>query len=237
MNYSFNQSYFQLNWGCDNIIKQVVKIGGSLFPDYAITLADKLKNTNSCIVLGGGEFANLIRKYDAEVNFSNETNHWTAIDCIDIIAKLVDDKVESTKLAFSIDDINKISDDGLTPIFIVSEFLKSEDPFECSWDVTSDSIAAYVAHLLNANLLIVTNVNGIYTQEPKEPGSTFIGKIDAKTLLTFQESSIDVMLPSLLLKFGTNCYVVNGKYPERVLSLIDDNIKDYNFDYTQIIGD
>ena len=219
------------------IIKQVVKIGGSLFPDYAIELAKQLENTDSVIILGGGEFANLIRKYDAEMQFSEQATHWCAIDCMDIIAKLVNDKINSTKLAYSIEDINKISNEGFTPIFVVSEFLKTEDPFECSWDVTSDSIAAYVAHLLNANLLIVTNVNGIYTQEPKEPGSTFISKIDAKTLLTFQESSIDVMLPSLLLEFGTNCYVVNGKYPERVLSLIDDNINDYNFDYTQITGD
>ncbi|MDD6776611.1 MAG: delta 1-pyrroline-5-carboxylate synthetase [Methanobacteriaceae archaeon] len=218
-------------------IKQVVKIGGSLFPNYAIDLAKKLENTNSLIVLGGGEFANLIRKYDSEINFSQETNHWTAIDCMDIIAKLVNDKVESTKLAYSIDDAIAISDEGFTPIFVVSKFLREDDPFECSWDVTSDSIAAYISHLLNANLLIVTNVNGIYTQEPKESGSTFISKIDAKTMLNFPESSIDVMLPTLLLKFGTNCYVVNGKYPERVLSLIDDNINDYNFDYTQIIGD
>ena len=219
------------------IVKQVVKIGGSLFPNYAIELARQLKNTDSVIILGGGEFANLIRKYDDEQSFSEEVNHWTAIDCMDIMAKLVDDKVDSTKLAYSIDEINEIADEGFTPIFVVSEFLKKEDPFECSWDVTSDSIAAYVSHLLNANLLIVTNVNGIYTQEPKEPGSTFISKIDAKTLLTFQESSIDVMLPSLLLEFGSDCYVVNGKYPERVLSLIDDTINDYNFDYTQIIGD
>ena len=223
--------------GVIKIIKQVVKIGGSLFPDYAINLAEKLKNTGSVIILGGGEFANLIRKYDDDINFSEETNHWTAIDCMDIIAKLVNDKVDSTKLAYSIDEVNEILDEGFTPIFVVSEFLKREDPFECSWDVTSDSIAAYVSHILNANLLIVTNVNGIYTQEPEEPGSTFISKIDATKLLTFQESSIDVMLPSLLLKFGSDCYVVNGKYPERVLSLIDDTINDYNFDYTQIIGD
>ncbi len=200
-------------------------------------MADKLKDTSSVIILGGGEFANLIRKYDAEQEFSQEVNHWTAIDCMDIMAKLVDDKVESAKLAFTVDEIEEISNEGFTPIFIVSQFLKTEDPFECSWDVTSDSIAAYVAHLLNAKLLIVTNVNGIYTQEPKEPGSTFISKIDATTLLTFQESSIDVMLPSLLLEFGANCYVVNGKFPERVLSLIDDNINDYNFDYTKIIGE
>ena len=196
-----------------------------------------MKDTSSVIILGGGEFANLIRKYDAEQEFSQEVNHWTAIDCMDIMAKLVDDKVESAKLAFTVDEIEEISNEGFTPIFIVSQFLKTEDPFECSWDVTSDSIAAYVAHLLNANLLIVTNVNGIYTQEPKEPGSTFISKIDATTLLTFQESSIDVMLPSLLLEFGANCYVVNGKFPERVLSIIDDSINDYNFDYTIIIGD
>ncbi|WP_296792436.1 delta 1-pyrroline-5-carboxylate synthetase [uncultured Methanobrevibacter sp.] len=223
--------------GVIKIIKQVVKIGGSLFPNYAINLAEKLKNTGSVIILGGGEFANLIRKYDDDINFSEETNHWTAIDCMDIIAKLVNDKVDSTKLAYSIEEVNAISDEGFTPIFVVSEFLKREDPFECTWDVTSDSIAAYVSHILNANLLIVTNVNGIYTQEPEEPGSTFISKIDATKLLTFQESSIDVMLPSLLLEFGSDCYVVNGKYPERVLSLIDDTINDYNFDYTQIIGD
>ena len=223
--------------GVIDIIKQVVKIGGSLFPDYAIELAKKLKNSDSLIILGGGEFANLIRKYDSAQSFSSEVTHYTAIDCMDIIAKLVDDKVDSAKLAFSIDEIDKISDEGFTPIFVVSDFLKREDPFECSWDVTSDSIAAYVAHLLNANLFIVTNVNGIYTQEPEEPGSTFISKIDASKLLTFQESSIDVMLPSLLLRFGTNCYVVNGKFPERVLSLIDDNINNYNFDYTLIIGD
>ncbi|WP_368660136.1 delta 1-pyrroline-5-carboxylate synthetase [Methanobrevibacter sp.] len=218
-------------------MKQIVKIGGSLFPDYAIDLAKKLENTNSVIILGGGEFANLIRKYDDEQYFSDEVNHWTAIDCMDIIAKLVDDKVDSAKLAYSITDVNEISNEGFTPIFAVSEFLKNEDPFECSWDVTSDSIAAYIANLLNANLFIVTNVNGIYTQEPKEQGSTFISKIDATKLLTFQESSIDVMLPSLLLEFGTDCYVVNGKFPERVLSLIDDNINDYNFDYTKIIGE
>ena len=218
-------------------IKQVVKIGGSLFPEYAIELAKRLENTGSLIVLGGGEFANLIRRYDSEMNFSDEANHWTAIDCMEIIAKLVNDKVDSARLAYTVEDIHEISDGGFTPIFVVSEFLRKEDPFECSWDVTSDSIAAYVAHLLNANLLIVTNVNCIYTHEPKEPGSTFISKIDATTMLTFQESSIDAMLPTLLLRYGTDCYVVNGKYPERVMSLIDDNINDYNFDYTQIIGE
>ena len=221
--------------GCEIIIKQVVKIGGSLFPDYAIDLVKKLKSTDSLVILGGGEFANLIRKYDDILNLSDETAHNAAIDCMDILAQLVDDKVAS-KLVYSIEEAEEINKIGLTPILIVSNILKEDDPFECSWDVTSDSIAAYISHLLNANLLIVTNVNGIYTREPSEEGSKFISKIDAKKLLTFEESSIDLMLPSLLIKYGSNCYVVNGKYPNRVLALINDS-KDYNFDYTKIIGD
>ena len=219
------------------IIKQVVKIGGSLFPDHAVELAERLEGTASVIILGGGEFANLIRRYDSEMNFSDEASHWAAIDCMEITAKLVCDKVDSSRLAYSIEDINEISDDGLTPIFVVSDFLKAEDPFECSWDVTSDSIAAYVAHLLNAKLLIVTNVNGIYTQKPEEPDSTFISKIDATTMLTFPESSVDAMLPTLLLRYGSDCYVVNGKFPERVRSLIDDDVEGCDFDYTLIIGE
>ena len=77
-------------------------------------MAKKLENTDSCIILGGGEFANLIRKYDSEQNFSDEANHWTAIDCMDITAKLVNDKVKSTKLAYSIEEVNEISNEKVT---------------------------------------------------------------------------------------------------------------------------
>ena len=82
--------------------------------------------------MGGGEFANIIRRYNEKQHFSEQTNHWTAIDCMDIISKLTDDKVESTRLAYSLDEAKEISDEGLTPIFIVSKFLREEDPFEWS---------------------------------------------------------------------------------------------------------
>lgn len=208
-----------------------------MFPDYAIKLVNSLKGTNALIVVGGGEFANLIRKYDEKYKFSSKITHETAIDSMVILAKLLDDKISFTKIAYSISDAKKYSDEGLIPILIVSKLLKELDPFEYSWDVTSDSIALYVANLLKAKTLIATNVEGIYTRDPSEEGSKFISKIDAKKLLTFEESSIDLMLPSLLIKFGTNCYIVNGKFPKRVLSLISDNTDNYNFKYTKIIGD
>ena len=219
------------------MIEWVVKIGGSLFPNDAIEVAKTIEGTKSLIVIGGGEFANLIRKYDEELSLSLEITHKTAIDSMDILAKLVDDKVKSTKLVTSIEEARKISNNGLTPILLTSYLLEENDPFEASWDVTSDSIAAYISHLINAKLLIVTNVNGIYTREPTEEGSKFIGLIDAITLLTFDETSIDLKLPSLLIEFGTNCYIVNGKYPERVLSIIRNDSDNFNFEYTKVIGD
>jgi len=223
--------------GCENIIKWVVKIGGSLFPNHAINLVNSLKNTATLVIMGGGEFANLIRKYDSKLSLSDDISHGTAIDSMDILAKLLNDKVKSAKLIYSLDEINKTNKEGFTPILITSKILKENEPFEHSWDVTSDSIAAYFANLLKAKLLIATNVKGIYNRKPNEKNSEFIHEIDAKKLLTFKESSIDLKLPSLLVKFGADCYVVNGKYPERVLSIISNDINNYNFEYTKIIGD
>lgn len=220
-----------------NIIRNVVKIGGSLFPDFAIELVNELEGTDSLVILGGGEFANLIRKYDENLHFSDSVCHNTAIECMEIISRLVCDKSENSAICHSIEEAEKLNDNGIVPILITSGILEEDDPFESSWEVTSDSIAAYISHLLNGKLLIVTNVKGIYTREPQEEGSEFISEIDARKLLNFEESSVDLMLPSLLLEFGTNCYVVNGKYPERVLALVNDNEDIYNYDYTRIIGD
>ena len=182
-----------------------------------------MEGENCLFVIGGGEFANLIRKYDKEIEFSQDVTHETAIDAMDILAKLLNDK-----LALSISDLNKI------PIMICSDILKENDPFAHSWDVTSDSIAAYIASLLDAKLLIATNVNGIYTKDPSLSGAELINEIDVNKLLTFDESSIDLMLPTLLIEYGLDCYVVNGEYPERVLSIMNNENNEDSFEYTFI---
>jgi aspartokinase-like uncharacterized kinase len=221
----------------DKIIEWVVKVGGSLFPKKAIKLICSIKNTNSLIITGGGDFTNLIRKYDDEIDFSPDVTHNIAIESMSIISKLLNDKFDFTELAYSIEDAKKISDDGKIPILIVSDILKDLNPFEYSWDVTSDSISLFISQLLKSKLLIATNVDGIYTQKPTLEGSEFIDEISAKNLLSFEESSIDLMLPNLLVKFGTDCFVVNGNFPERVLSIIKSDKTNYNFKYTYIRGD
>jgi aspartokinase-like uncharacterized kinase len=156
---------------------------------------------------------------------------------MDIIAKLLNDKFEFTEIVYDLDEAKKLANLNKIPILACSKILKELDPFEYSWNVTSDSIAAYISNLLEAKLLIATNVDGIYTRNPTLDMSNFIDEIDAKNLLNFDETSVDLMLAELLLEFGSNCFVVNGNYPERVMSIISDNTDVYNFQYTYIRGD
>ena len=74
------------------------------------------------IILGGGEFANLIREYDSYYHFSDEASHNTAIECMDILSKLVNDKVNSTKLAYTINEAEKVSDNGFTLFLLFLNF-------------------------------------------------------------------------------------------------------------------
>lgn len=152
---------------------------------------------------------------------------------MDILAKLLNDKLAFTNLSYTIEEAKSIADLNKIPIMVCSRILSEREPFKHSWDVTSDSIAAYIAGLLGSRLLIATDVDGIYTKDPSLEGAELIKQIDVNELLTFEESSIDLMLPGLLKEYGLDCYVVNGKVPNRVLSIMGSD-EENSFNYTFI---
>ena len=207
----------------------VVKLGGSLFHEDAVKFCKSLVGKNVLVICGGGEFANKIRKYDAEMGFSDSASHKTAILCMDILGMLVVDKVDDAEAVYSLGDAKKVLNDGKLPILLPSKLFEYLDPLEHSWNVTSDSIAVYISWLLKTKILIVTNVDGIYTDDPSLDGAELIQNISAKKLLTFGETSVDENLPELLLKYKLDCYVVNGKYPKRAISIIEGKSSKYTF--------
>ncbi len=215
----------------------IVKIGGSLFPDCAIDVLDNLVGHDVLVICGGGVFANLIREINEDMDFSDSANHFAAIGCMDILGELLADKVEGAVPVYDLNAAKEVISTGGVPVLLPSRFMRCVDSLEHSWDVTSDSIAAYIAHLIDAKLLIVTNVDGIYTREPSFEDAKFIDEIDANKLLSFGETSVDASLSRLLIRFGSNCYVVNGKFPKRVLSIIDTSIDIKNTQYTLIRGE
>jgi 5-(aminomethyl)-3-furanmethanol phosphate kinase len=199
----------------------VVKIGGSLFPEYSINLARRLVGADVLIICGGGDLANQIREYHKKIGLSPSAGHWAAILCMDILGMILADKIPESKTVRSLEEAQKVLDDGGLPVLVPSILLEELDPLEHSWRVTSDSLSLYISNLLKAKLLIATDVDGIYTHSPSEDGAQFIKEISAKKLLNFGETSLDESFAELLLEYKTSSYVVNGKHPERVISLLE----------------
>jgi len=184
-------------------------------PDLLIYLQEHINHINApvtslLIVPGGGVFADSIRSVHENKGISEDAAHWMAILGMEQYAYYLADK-SGMRL---IDDL----DDLFPGISILKPYrlLLSKDPLPHSWDVTSDCIAAWVASILNARMIKVTDVDGV----------SICGKtvtiVHAVELKEMRKSCVDRMLPELLVKHSRDCMVVNGKYPERVLAAIED---------------
>jgi aspartokinase-like uncharacterized kinase len=98
------------------------------------------------------------------------------------------------------------------------------DPLPHSWDVTSDSIAAYIAHITGTKrVFILTDVDGVFTSDPKSsPDAELVPEISAEELADKNIcTSVDKTFPSLVSKYGLECLVLNGKHPERVTQALN----------------
>ena len=216
----------------------VVKIGGSLFPEYTKELCECLTKSEEKIVLvnGGGLLANNIREFNKSFPFSNDVNHWNAIKCMDIIGQFIADKNKNIVPITSLEEIERVHNTDKIPLILTYELMRKEDPLKHSWEVTSDSIACWIANKINAKLLILTNVDGIYRGNISSNNKKLIKSIKAKDLLFFKETCIDKCLPKLLIKYHLDCFIINGKYPARVMAHLNSDNNINNF-YTHIGGE
>jgi aspartokinase-like uncharacterized kinase len=208
----------------------IVKVGGSLalYPEKLRALCAKLSEISTkhklIVVPGGGEFADLVRDLDKRFNLSNKASHRMAILGMDQYGFLLSDLMPCSCAVNQLENVQKVLDLGKLPVFLSSNLLLSEDPLQNSWDATSDSIAVYIAGQLHINkVLLVTDVDGVYTCDPKKHSDAkLIKRLSAKELLTMnKQTSVDKFLPKLLLQLQIKCFVVNGLYPERVEAVLD----------------
>ena len=208
-------------------MRAVVKIGGSLIkeaPELVDRLVQEFNSENKIaferrqtyrslsisilLIPGGGAFADTVRSVNKIFSFGADAAHWMAILAMEQYAYYLQDKsgVVSTD---SIVDIPP----GVSILFPY-RLLKNEDPLPHTWDVTSDTIAAWVASQVDAMLLKATDVDGIFKE----------GKLIREISATYFERScvscIDPALPSFLQKNRMECLIVNGKYPERVIQAL-----------------
>lgn len=178
----------------------VVKIGGSLLEEgrrIVRYLKEHAEEVDGSIILvpGGGIFADLIRSLEVD----DEAAHWMAVLGMEQYGHYL-----SSGIIPAFDDFSEEKIYMLLPYRLMRE----RDPLPHSWDVTSDSIGAWIAYELSAEYIRATNVDGIFIR------GELVNRIRASEL---PEGATDRFLPKFLEEKGMRCAVVNGRYPERII--------------------
>jgi hypothetical protein len=207
----------------------VLKVGGSLAVHPAsikrlcVELTSLAKNYRILVVPGGGRFADTVRDFDKAYGLSDTAAHKMAVLAMDQFGLFLSDIAPNSGVFHSLNETKNIPR-GTLPIFLPSRLIFRKDPLEHSWDVTSDSIAAYIAGALHAEkLVLITDVDGIFTEDPKKTSSAkLLTRVFAEELLSWKRrTSVDRTLPKMLLRIKLDCYVVNGKHPRRVRAVLE----------------
>lgn len=209
----------------------VLKIGGSLgrYPDklrkLCLKVSELAKKRRLLVVPGGGEFADTVRQLDQRFHLSSSVSHRMAILGMNQYGLLLRDLIPDSIIIERIDELEATFIDEKIPVFLPASLMFDEDPLDNSWDVTSDSIAAYIANKIQASkLLIITDVDGIYTNEPKKSKAKLIKEISPDELLDKNKSTcIDSILPGLLQKYSVECSVINGLFADRLEDALYNN--------------
>jgi len=128
----------------------VVKLGGSLYNRVPYLVPAFLASGRPIIIVpGGGIFADTVRK----TRVNDDSAHWMAVAAMDQYGWVIASQgIRATALL-------QVPDKPV--VFLPYCSMQKHDPLPHSWDVTSDSIAAWVADMLGLELLLLKSVDGI----------------------------------------------------------------------------
>ncbi|MGH9236401.1 MAG: hydantoinase/oxoprolinase family protein [Vicinamibacterales bacterium] len=144
----------------------VIKVGGGLLEHIdhldrvVAAIADVGRTLRVVVVPGGGPFADAVRRVDRRLALGDEEAHWMAILGMDQYAHLLAARIDSGTVVAGREQIADAHRRTQIPVLAPSAWLKAADPLPHSWDVTSDSIAAWVAGELGAARLLLIKPPG-----------------------------------------------------------------------------
>ena len=175
------------------------------------------------IIPGGGSFADHIRSIDSSIQLSPSASHKMALLAMDQYGLFLSEFLTGAEIIQKINQVKRERYAILLPSQML--FKVSEKILPHSWDVTSDSIACYIAAKAKANKLILAkDVNGIYkdfgTEKQRLLRQVKAAEIKDKTEGKYWKC-VDKMLPELLVKYKMDCCILNGKIPKRLHSVLE----------------
>ena len=138
----------------------VVKLGGSLSRSDALikslnSVEQNYADSAVVIVPGGGAFADQVRWAQQRWRFDDTTAHRMAILAMQQMALLIKGLKDDFSIARSVNDIQKQLSRQKIVIWLPDIVELDNSAIKASWDITSDSLAAWLAKILPATELIL----------------------------------------------------------------------------------
>jgi aspartokinase-like uncharacterized kinase len=161
------------------------------------------------VVPGGGAFADGVRLAQADMGFSDSLAHRLAIKAMASYGEAMTDLNPHFTLAASEWEFQAAWSRGMTPVWSPLEMVQDRDDIPESWDMTSDSLAAWLAGRLKARLVMVKSV---------EPPAGQVTAEDAT-----RRGITDALFPAFLDKAGVEAVWLGPRDWPLLARVIDDN--------------
>jgi len=169
---------------------RVVKLGGSLLRSTWIwpRLGDWLlrdAREHQVVVTGGGEWADGIRRLDADAGLAATEAHWLAVRAMSLTAWTFTSLHPDFRYLDRMSNLERELVDSSRPalfVFDTADWLQEEerrqlpDRLPLGWNVTSDSIAARLATRLDAEelLLLKSTAGAIEAMDAPDEGEPIV---------------------------------------------------------------
>jgi len=159
----------------------VVKLGGSTayhaeMRDWVSALA--AAEFPIIIVPGGGPFADQVREAQRRMRFSDEAAHFMAILAMDQMGLAIAEMDEGLVPARSLEEIEAAIKRRCVPVWLPSQICLAADEIPKSWDMTSDSLAAWLAGKLGADALLLIKQTNAFDENSQFSNLVANGVID-----------------------------------------------------------
>jgi aspartokinase-like uncharacterized kinase len=136
----------------------VVKLGGShAFAAYLQGWLDAVASCAGRIVLvpGGGPFADAVRGAQRKMGFGDRAAHHMALLAMEQYACALASLHPILALAGSMPAIRRALRGGRVPVWLPTRMVLQDESVPWSWDVTADSLAAWLAGRIGAPRLLL----------------------------------------------------------------------------------
>lgn len=204
----------------------VIKIGGSISRADALPslcrAVGRLGREHALLVIpGGGEFADTVRACDRRYQLDDTTAHWMAILAMEQYGYLLAEKIPGAIVVRHPDEARAVSRSRRVSLLLPFDLLHGLDPLPHSWEVTSDSIAAWVAASVKASqLILLKDVDGLCSSDPRQDTEAhLLPTVSVDQLRDF--GGVDPYLGTLLRESRFETWVVSGSRPQRLTELFN----------------